>query len=130
MRRTVATMALVLATSCACFAGAASARAVLGMGDQKPTLFSDPRFTWLRLHDARIVVSWDVMASKGERTWADAWLRAARRDRVRPLVTFGHGWTGPSRRGVPGGAPLPPALARFPPAVPGGRGGSAGDEGH
>jgi hypothetical protein len=115
MRRTIATLALVLALVPA---AGAEARAVLGMGDQKPTLFSDPRFRWLGVRHARIVVSWDVMASKSERAWARAWLLAARRDGVAPLVAFGHGWTGPSRKALPSAAAYRAAVARFRRAYP------------
>lgn len=82
-------------------AASAPARALLGMGDQKPTLFVDPRFKWLDVHYGRIVVSWDVMTSKSERAWAADWLKGARRDGVQPLVTFGHGWSGRARRKLP-----------------------------
>ena len=113
-RRMVATVFILVVA----LAPAAAARTVVGMGDQKPTLFSDPRFRWLRVHDARIVVSWDVMASKSERAWAATWLKGARRDGVQPLVAFGHGWTGAARHRLPSVAAYRAAFVRFRRAYP------------
>src|SRR3954471_9112184 len=81
---------------------AAHARVLVGIGDQKPTMFTDPRFRWLGIRRARIVVSWDVQRSKSERQWVAGWLAAARRSHVEPLVAFGHAWSGKNRTHLPG----------------------------
>src|SRR3954464_2712055 len=62
----------------------AHARVLVGIGDQKPTMFTDPRFRWLGIRRARIVVSWDVQRSKSEREWVAGWLAAARTSHVEP----------------------------------------------
>src|SRR2546423_15688987 len=68
----------------------AHARVLVGIGDQKPAMFSDPRFRWLGVKRARIVVSWDVQSSPIERAWVKGLLRAARAGRVQPPVALGH----------------------------------------
>ena len=49
-------------------------------------MFADPLFVPLRVRIARLVVPWDAMRSRAVR----AWLTAARRAGVEPLVAFGH----------------------------------------
>src|SRR3954471_17685554 len=88
VRRTAA--ALVFLVTLVAVPGAAQARVVVGMGDQKPAMFTDKRLHSLGVRDARIVVSWNVMASSRERAWAQNWLIEARRANVEPLVAFGH----------------------------------------
>ena len=112
MRRTAATLALVLAGLLAAPA-VAPARALLGMGDQKPTMFSDARFKWLGVKRARIVVSWDVQRSKREREWANTWLADAQRAGVEPLVAFGHAWSGKKRKHLPSVGEYRAAIRRF-----------------
>jgi len=68
--------------------GQAAAR--LGIGEQAPTFFGDPRFQTLGIRDARLVVSWDVTKIRWERGLVDAWLAQAQRLGVRPMVTFAH----------------------------------------
>ncbi len=55
--------------------------------DQKPTMFSDPRFAWLKITKVRTVVSWRVN-EKGywERAWVDKWLAAAKKANAQPLI--------------------------------------------
>ena len=79
----------------------AEARAVVGIGDQKPEMFTDPRFLWLKVGYTRMNVGWDVRHSKWERPWVDGWMRAAHKAKVRPVITFGHSWTDSRRRILP-----------------------------
>src|SRR4051794_7001934 len=118
MRSTAATLTAVILVCAGVGAGPAHARAVLGIGDQKPSLFDDARFGFLGVRHARIVVSWNVMAHRSERSWARAWLRGAQRDGVEPLVAFGHGWSGTSRRALPSVGAYAAAFARFRRAYP------------
>jgi hypothetical protein len=60
----------------------------LGISDQNPATFSDPRFPPLHLHQARFVTPWNSIWADPE--GLDAWLRAARRAGVQPLVSFEH----------------------------------------
>src|SRR3954467_1679369 len=97
---------------------AAHARVLVGIGDQKPTMFTDPRFRWLGIPRARIVVSGDVPPSKSERGWVAGWLAAARRAHVEPLVAFGHDWSGTHRAYLPGVNQYRAAFGRFRRAYP------------
>jgi hypothetical protein len=116
VRRTAA--ALVLLAIAAALPAVAHARAVVGIGDQKPEMFTDARFHWLGVRHARMVVSWDVMRSTSERTWANAWLAAARAAKVQPLVSFGHAWSGNRRKVLPSVTAYRAAFTRFRRAYP------------
>lgn len=77
-------------------AGAAQAEPgipLVGIADQKTTMFADPLFVDLGVGHARLVVPWDAMDGGFPRDDFVAWMRAARAAGVRPLLTFG-----PSRR--------------------------------
>jgi hypothetical protein len=99
--RSVFSVLLAVALTAAALAVPSSAGAlVVGIGDQKPDMFSDPLFTGLGVAHARLAVSWDAMANRWERDEIDAWLDAARAQGVQPLVGFGHA-RGPRRRALP-----------------------------
>jgi hypothetical protein len=70
---------------------------VVGIGEQNTAMFADPRFTALKIRDARLVVSYDTVAVRFERQLVDAWLEAARKAGVRPFITFGHSRVHPKR---------------------------------
>jgi hypothetical protein len=59
-----------------------------GISDDSPSAFTDPRFGWLRMRIARVVMAWDVMYRSGELAGREAWLNAARTAGVKPLVVF------------------------------------------
>jgi hypothetical protein len=115
-RRTAA--ALVFLAVLVAAPAVAHARVLVGIGDQKPTMFTDPRFRWLGIQRARIVVSWDVQHFKAERTWVAGWLAAARTAHVEPLVAFGHDWSGKHRTYLPGINQYRAAFERFRRAYP------------
>src|SRR5439155_733560 len=96
----------------------ARARVLVGIGDQKPAMFTDARFRWLGVRQARIVVSWDVQRSTVERRWVAGWLAAARAAGLEPLVAFGHAWSGPRRGYLPGVGEFAAAFERFRLAYP------------
>src|SRR4051794_19973476 len=116
VRRTAA--ALVFLAISTALPAVARARAPVGVGDQKPEMFTDGGFRWLGVREARIVVSWNVMRSPAERAWADAWLRDARKAGVQPLVAFGHEWSGKQRTVLPGVKAYRAAFLRFQAAYP------------
>ena len=60
----------------------------IGIADQKPEMFEDKRFLSLKMKFARISVPWDVLRYDFTEEEADEWLQAARKNGVRPLVTF------------------------------------------
>jgi hypothetical protein len=72
-------------------------RLALGISDNAPALFRDPRFRWLGVHVARLVVPWDVVSRPRELSWDSAWLQSARNEGVRPLVVFNGDPSHPSR---------------------------------
>jgi hypothetical protein len=65
-----------------------ASRAAIGISDNQAALFADPRFRWLGVRFARIVVPWNVVRRPRELAWDAAWLHAARAAGVRPLVAF------------------------------------------
>src|SRR5436190_6981983 len=83
--------AAICITGTGVLASPADARrtAALGIADQKPQAFSNPRFRALRVRRSRIVVPWNVALVRSERLRLDTWLHAARRARVHDvLVAF------------------------------------------
>ncbi len=70
---------------------------IVGMGEQRAAMFSDPRFRELGIDKARIVVAYDATRVKFERELMDLWLAEARRAGVEPFVTFGHSRVHPDR---------------------------------
>jgi len=85
----------------AAFAGAAvPARALtVGIADNKPDMFADPRFAAAGIRIARLSVGWDALSSPWQLAELDAWLGAAQAAHVEPLVSFGHSPT--DRRSLP-----------------------------
>lgn len=67
-------------------AGSGGRRLVVGLSDQKPDMFSDPRFQTLGIRHVRLVVPWNAALTRDAET--EAWLRAARGREV--LVAFNH----------------------------------------
>ena len=85
-------LAAALVWACACLAAPSAGAAwhfELGVGDQQPRMFSDPRFSALELAHARVVVQYDVACRPGDQQqYLDAWLAGAERVGARPLVAF------------------------------------------
>lgn len=111
--------ALVLALAPAAPAGAAGSPAgesgetarqpsplAVGIGEQHPWMFGDPRFHALGIRYARISVAWDVLAHRRQRSALYAWLGAAHEDGVAPLVAFEHSWVRGRFRHLPSAAQL------------------------
>jgi hypothetical protein len=63
-------------------------RALFGIGDQDQAIFSDPRFIWLGVRSARVIVPWDATRHHGDLERAEWWLDASRAAGVEPLVAF------------------------------------------
>jgi hypothetical protein len=79
----------VLVLLCAAPTGAA-ARPVLGIGEQKPEMFTDARFERLGVRHARYITPWDVLHDPVHLERLDRWMAAARHARVRVLLGFAH----------------------------------------
>ena len=74
-------------------AAAAIPHVTMGMGEQNPSMFDDSRFIDTGIDHARIILPYDVVRAGGwQLASADAWLAAARREGVEPLVTFTARW--------------------------------------
>ncbi|MEX2196906.1 MAG: glycosyl hydrolase [Thermoleophilaceae bacterium] len=69
-------------------AGAGGRRLTVGISDQKPAFFRDPRFQRLGIDHVRLVVPWDAGTDGHQAT--DRWLDAAEQAGRQPLVVFGH----------------------------------------
>jgi hypothetical protein len=59
-----------------------------GVGDENAAMFEDPRFAWLGVRYARLIVPWNVVRHRGELARASGWLAAAQAGGVQPLVSF------------------------------------------
>lgn len=83
-------MALAVVAVCALTAAPAQGRLIVGMGDQKASMFADPLFQRLGLRHARIVIPYDELAANDFSRVA-GWLAAARASKIAPLVAINHG---------------------------------------
>ena len=88
-----------LAAGMAAGAAAPALALTVGIADNKPDMFGDPRFHAAGVRFARLSVGWDALSSPWQVAEIDAWLGAARAADVEPLVSFGHSRT--NRRSVP-----------------------------
>ncbi len=68
----------------------APARLGVGIADEDPATFLDPRFRWLGMRMGRLVVPWDVVSRRADLRRADSWLKVARTNGITPLVVFEH----------------------------------------
>jgi hypothetical protein len=66
----------------------AASQLLIGISDNHPATFTDPRFRWLGMSVARLVVPWDIVKRRTELGWENAWLEAARANNVKPLIVF------------------------------------------
>ncbi|MEA2324791.1 MAG: hypothetical protein QOD81_4641 [Solirubrobacteraceae bacterium] len=107
-----ARLSLLLVTLLAALACAAPAGAVtIGIADQKPDMFSDPRFASSGVRYARLAVGWDALSSPWQTAELDTWLNAARAAGVQPLISFAHSRT--ERRLLPSPERLRYEFRRF-----------------
>jgi hypothetical protein len=72
-------------------AAPAGAKLTVGIGDNNPAMFSQPKFTALHPQAARLIVFWNVatIRNKAYLNYARSWINAAEADGVQPLVSFG-----------------------------------------
>jgi hypothetical protein len=95
IRRAAPLVVLLAALALAAPAGALT----IGIADQKPDMFSDPRFLAEGFHFARRAVPWDALNNPYETAELDAWMAGARGAGVNPLISFSHSST--NRRLLP-----------------------------
>jgi hypothetical protein len=82
----------------------ASSRPLVGIGEQDPAMFSDPRLSTLGIRYARLSIGWDALESRAEAARLAVWLSAARADGVQPLISFEHSWRASRARRLPSAA--------------------------
>ena len=63
---------------------------LVGIGDDKPDMFSDPRFLALGIRIVRYDMSWDALTVPYQRAAVTAWMDAAKRHGLVVLVTIDH----------------------------------------
>jgi hypothetical protein len=63
---------------------------VVGIGDDKSDMFSDPRFRALGIRAVRYDMSWDALSVTYQRQEVTTWMDAAKRDGLSVLVTIDH----------------------------------------
>ena len=119
MARRLARLAALLALAVAVVAPATAtavatpeqAGVKVGIADQKPDMFSDPRFAGLGIQRARLAIGWDALTSPWQVAELDAWLQGAQAGGVEPLISFGHSRT--ARRSLPTPVRLKHEFRRF-----------------
>jgi hypothetical protein len=105
-------ISLVITVFAAVLACAAPAGALtVGIADNKPDMFFDPRFASSGVSHARVSVGWDALSSPWQTEQLDQWLNAAQSAHVEALVSFGHSRT--DRRSLPSPARFLYEFRRF-----------------
>jgi hypothetical protein len=88
MRRFPTLLLLLALIAVAVPATAAQAKVAVGIADNKSDMFTDPRFTSLKVRYVRVMVPYDAMHDLALRTWLDGWMAGAKANGLTPLVTF------------------------------------------
>jgi hypothetical protein len=89
MRRTSIVLTLIaLALVALGGASAAQAKVAIGIADNKSDMFTDPRFTALKVKHVRVMVPYDALNDAKLRLWLDGWMAGAKAAGEKPLVTF------------------------------------------
>src|SRR5215210_3887953 len=73
-------------------AGPASARPLVGIGDQSIHMFEDPHYKRLDLDLTRLTLEWDWYRDPSRVTTTDLWVARAQAAGVRPLIAFNRNW--------------------------------------
>jgi hypothetical protein len=98
MRPVVALASLLLVCL---LAPAASAKVLVGVGDQQPKSYSDAKLRALKLYSARYVISWDWYKEPWMIHEADQWMAAVRAAKLRPMLVFNRNWRRSGQYQVP-----------------------------
>jgi hypothetical protein len=88
MRRLFPLLLLIAAVASVGGASAAQAKVAIGIADNKSDMFTDPRFSALKVKYVRVMVPYDAMHDAKLRTWLDGWMAGAKAAGQTPLVTF------------------------------------------
>ena len=79
----------------------ASARAIVGIGDQHASSYQDARMRALHLKTARLALAWDWYTDPYALWQADTWMASVRAAHMRPLITFNRNWRRSGKRQIP-----------------------------
>lgn len=88
-------------------------KAKVGIADQKTAFFTDARFNQLGMRIARRSVAWDTMQYDWQVQDVDAWMAAAKKAKVTPLITFARSRIDAKRHQVPSAAQITTAFKAF-----------------
>ncbi len=78
-----------------------AAALVVGIGDQRPEMFHDPRFAALGIRYARLSIGWNALQNRAQARALGTWLAAAQADHVHPLIAFEQSHTRGQRKRLP-----------------------------
>ena len=88
----------------------------IGIGEQQPSMFTNPLWQRLGIPHARYITAWDTLDRPRQRAELDAWMGAARAARARVTLSFQHSRpTGRAR--VPDSGEVPVSLLGLPPPL-------------
>jgi hypothetical protein len=100
-------LSLSLLLTLALAAPAAAKAPIVGVGDQSPSMFSDPHFQKLGVTHSRLVLAWDWYKHPYLIDSTDKWMAAAQAAGVRPLVALNVNWS------TKNGHRKPPSLGEY-----------------
>jgi hypothetical protein len=80
---------------------AASARPIVGLGDQHAATFYDPGVRSLHLKTARLALAWDWYRDPATIADTDAWMASVRAAGLNPLISFNRNWRPSGRHVLP-----------------------------
>ena len=86
--RNIRVLLLTSLVGLAVLAPSAHAKVVIGISDNKPSMFADQRFKDLKVSWARNVLPWDGLRYADDRARTDEWMAGAKADKIKVLVTF------------------------------------------
>jgi hypothetical protein len=116
--RTLLIASLIALIAAASAVGAGAGKPQVGIGDEQPAMFSNGAFKALHTRIARYVTPYDVMSdrSANDLPRLRAWLSAASRSHIQPLVAFYHSDRSPKK--MPSVATYTKAVKQFLRAFP------------
>jgi len=94
-------LSLTLLLSLALAAPAAARSPIIGIGDQKASMFSSPAFQKLGVKHSRLALAWDWYRDPHTIHETDLWMQAAQAAGVEPLVAFNRNWRSNGHRRLP-----------------------------
>jgi polysaccharide biosynthesis protein PslG len=80
---------------------AASARPIVGIGDQHASSYQEAGMRALHLKTARLALAWDWYRDPYATWQADTWVASVRAAHMRPLITFNRNWRRSGTRQIP-----------------------------